>query len=517
MKNQRQNRIALNTFQNKSSPPAMVSRGFLTNEKHLKQSNTKCLQNVLGAIGPVVLMAALLAGNMPRDALAKPAGYAFTPLAVLNDPAPGSEGGNFINDFEVGGINNRSDVVFGADLTTGGEGVFLLRKGQISQLARSGGAAPGGGFFDFSLFLGPTTLNDDGDTAFAFVLDPFSLPVGVHSGVYRRSQSTGAVMPVVVPDVTPAPGGGVFAGGHFGPILNNSGDLIFPAIIPTDKGIHLSDEPVTGLGIGIFKADKKGHISSIVGPGDFAPKGGTFDHTSGPWVNNRGDVAFSAHIAGKECRAENFQPQKVFIGCLVSLYVKKDATGEIRAIARSGETAPGGGIFRAAGSPVMNDRGDIAFMGDLTQPPRANDVVGVYLHSQGKTIRVAGPGDSMPGGGEFVTASTIFGNQIHLNNPGEVVFNAILNTDDNMDGTKDTGLFMWSRGSLHLVARTGTVIPGVGTIAHLVMTVIVFPPPESLVPNSGAINNDRGQVAFGATLEDESGVMLLATPVGDDH
>jgi hypothetical protein len=52
----------------------------------------------------------------------------------------------------------------------------------------------------------------------------------------------------------------------------------------------------------------------------------------------------------------------------------------------------------------------------------------------------------------------------------------------------------------------------VGTIAQLVMGVILIPPPSTLIPNSGAINNDRGQVLFGATLTDGSGVLLLATP-----
>ena len=100
-------------------------------------------------------------------------------------------------------------------------------------------------------------------------------------------------------------------------------------------------------------------------------------------------------------------------------------------------------------------------------------VTGVYLHSGGETIAVARPGDPMPGGGAFVTASNIIGWQIHVNNVGEVVFNATLDTDDNEDDIPDTGLYVWSHGSLRLVARTGTVIPGVGTIAHLVMNVLV--------------------------------------------
>jgi hypothetical protein len=112
--------------------------------------------------------------------------------------------------------------------------------------------------------------------------------------------------------------------------------------------------------------------------------------------------------------------------------------------------------------------------------------------------------------------------QIHVNNGGEVVFNAKLDIDDNEDGLPDTGLYLWSHGSLRLVARTGTVIPGVGTIAHLVMNVLVAIPSPTLVPNSGAHNNDRGQVVFGATLcdagatpcatSDGRGVLLVATP-----
>jgi hypothetical protein len=44
------------------------------------------------------------------------------------------------------------------------------------------------------------------------------------------------------------------------------------------------------------------------------------------------------------------------------------------------------------------------------------------------------------------------------------------------------------------------------------LAFISFPPPASYVAESGAINNDRGQVLFGATLSDGQGVLLLATP-----
>ena len=112
-----------------------------------------------------------------------------------------------------------------------------------------------------------------------------------------------------------------------------------------------------------------------------------------------------------------------------------------------------------------------------------------------------------------MTSATISGWQIDVNNAGEVVFNAALDTDDNGDGFLDTGLYLWSNGNRRLVARTGTEIPGVGTIAQLVMAVpLVPPPPKIFFPNSGANNNNRGQVVFGATLTGGRGVLLLATP-----
>jgi len=223
------------------------------------------------------------------------------------------------------------------------------------------------------------------------------------------------------------------------------------------------------------------------------------------------------HVAGEECR-----PSEFLIACLSNVYVKEAATGTIRSIAHAGDEAPGGDEYRQAFNPVINDQGNIVFLGDLTPPPAARRVTWVFLHSAGETILVAGPGDEMPGGGHFATASNIAGWQLHMNNAGEIVFNATLDTatlrNDTGDPIPDTGLYVWSHGSLRLVARTGTVIPGVGTIAGLRMNVLRVAPPPVFVPNSGAHSNDRGQVVFGASLiendehGEQRGVLLVATP-----
>src|SRR6516225_7529522 len=57
------------------------------------------------------------------------------------------------------------------------------------------------------------------------------------------------------------------------------------------------------------------------------------------------------------------------------------------------------------------------------------------------------------------------------------------------------GVFLWSHGSLSLVAKTGTVIPGVGTIAS-------FDQYGRGLPNGYVHINDPGHVAFAAVLTD---------------
>ena len=102
---------------------------------------------------------------------------------------------------------------------------------------------------------------------------------------------------------------------------------------------------------------------------------------------------------------------------------------------------------------------------------------------------------------------------------GDVVFNGTLDTDANGDGIPDTGMFVWSKGALRLVARTGTVIPGVGTVTHLMNPYLVPPTPVAgpVSATSGAVINNRGQVFFQAILADGNDVLLVATPHDADH
>src|SRR5215469_12537494 len=137
------------------------------------------------AMGIALPLAAVLGEITQRDAQAKPPGYTFTKIATLGDPLPGNS--PFVNDFEPGGLNSEGDIAFGADVSIGAlgrvcvfgsndphdpcEGVFLRpHNGQITELGRTDGAAPGGGTFSSPGFLGPVGLNEPGDVVFDIYL-----------------------------------------------------------------------------------------------------------------------------------------------------------------------------------------------------------------------------------------------------------------------------------------------------------------------------------------------------------
>ncbi|MGH7972950.1 MAG: DUF7453 family protein, partial [Limisphaerales bacterium] len=425
--------------------------------------------------------------------------YEYKLVAALGQTAPGGE--QYISYFETGEINNFGDVIFGAEVasipdgTDLGEGTFLTRFGHPLALELPAVQAPGGGGTFFEL-LSPTTLNDRGEGATAVQLNTFQSPLGMGVGLYRGFGTAALPMPVVVPGVTMAPNGLPFAGASYQPVLNNRGQLLFNGLISTSQGIV----PAQGLGLGMFIADQFGHISNIVSPGDAAPGGGTFDFAETSWINDMGDVAFGAHIAGEECVGNNpptLANQAGRIFCGDNVYVKLVGRQSV-AVAHQGTPAPDGGTFRHSWGPVINNLRQVLFVGDLTAPPNNDAIQGLYLYNAmtRTTVPVIRPGDTLPDGAHVVTVSD-FSNGHHLNNRGEVSFVC-------QEDTGGESLWVKSDNALRFVAKTGQTFPGIGTIADFDV--------EGGPMLSGALNNDWGQVFFAVDLTGGGTAMLIATP-----
>jgi hypothetical protein len=467
-------------------------------------------ERMITAAGAALLAFGLIA-SAPRAAHAGAEGYTLTRLAIVPGPGPGTE--SFVDDFEPHAINAAGNVAFAADLMGGGsnigEGVFASRAGKLLQIMSPGDPAPGGHNFSSSEesgVLGMTPLNNPGAGAFAYILDTWdpATPLGLNSGLYRFSLNLPRPSAVVVPGVTPAPTGhrgDTFAGVYFNPTLDDVGHLVFAGIAPYPQ---LTGNPgYNGLGVGLFMADSHDRISKIVAPGDPAPGGKVFDDAFQGWPNNRGTIGFEGHVKGDEC---------IDIGnplvCGSSLY-KRSASGAIGSIAHQGDRAPGGGTYRQAFGAVVNDVDDLVFIGDLTSAPGALQTLSVFFNSQGATIAVARPGDAMPGGGHFATASQ-FPYAARINNAGTISFVARLDTQTFDNDVHDTGLYARSNVKLQLVARTGTVISGVGTIAQINNPLYADLDGAAFFDEPAI--NDAGQIFFEATLTDGRGVLLIASP-----
>jgi len=175
-----------------------------------------------------------------------------------------------------------------------------------------------------------------------------------------------------------------------------------------------------------------------------------------------------------------------------------------------GQTLVGSDVLQAAPEVVSNSQGVSAFAADITAGQTRNREAGVYVWSQGVLRPIARPGDMMPGGGSLLTASLLPG-QVDVNGAGDVAFTATLR--EQHDGAFDTGLYLYRGGKLSVVARTGTEVPGVGTIERIQSSLV-----SGWFASGGATLNEAGELAFAAILSDKSVVLLKtgAAAVGEE-
>src|SRR5262249_4708165 len=321
-------------------------------------------------------------------------------------------------------------------------------------------------------------MNESGDAAFVMDLRSTTRPklTGIATeGLFRYTQADRKLVPLLLPGITPSPGDGTFESAGMRPTLNNSGDIVFPGAVHVAPGMSLP----RNMGSGIFMIDRNGQFTKIVVPGDAAPGGGKFDFAQNPWINDRGDIAFGAHVAGEDCLSS---PQ---LFCAESTYFKAAGSGTIESIAHQGEQVPPSVAYRSAWGPVLNNPGDIVFIAGLDPPRGVQEANGIFRYSHGVTTPIAIPGSVMPDNRKVVTVNpTNTVSNYSLNNLGEVSFNAALENGD-------SAFYVYSEGFLHLVAGTGTVLPGIGTIASVGSATV-----------NGGILNDSSQIFFWATLTD---------------
>ncbi|HEY2618125.1 MAG TPA: choice-of-anchor tandem repeat NxxGxxAF-containing protein, partial [Acetobacteraceae bacterium] len=156
--------------------------------------------------------------------------------------------------------------------------------------------------------------------------------------------------------------------------------------------------------------------------------------------------------------------------------------GTLRAVVRSGLTAPGGGRFDrfdVTAQPIVapvNGRGQVAFYATVLRSPARE---GIFLAEAGHVTKVAAFGDDLPGGGTLAE----FGAHPlpSLNSAGHVAFDAQI-----AGGRATEGVFLAGADGLQAIALAGDDAPGV--------------PAGVLVGFDAPALNDNGELAFVANV-----------------
>ena len=144
-------------------------------------------------------------------------------IAMSGSAASGIPGGAF-SEFQPPALNDRGDVAFLAGVRRGRdslEAIYLYRRGNLRKIAAAGDPAPEGGTF---VAFGAPALNNSADIAFAAVIDDGPSSGGIIVVSARKAR-------LLVGTGAPEPYGGIFAQFSDRVNINNSGNVLFNAVL----------------------------------------------------------------------------------------------------------------------------------------------------------------------------------------------------------------------------------------------------------------------------------------------
>jgi len=332
---------------------------------------------------------------------------------------------------------------------------------QYVPVAIQGRPVPGGGAAWVS--FGEPTLNDRGQIAFNAGVQPDAGGLG-HGAIYFGPPDAPRL---VARDFTPAPGaGGAEYGGLGTVLLNEAGHVSFSS--------RLGGNGVTiGNDVGLW-AGPAASPELVAREGDAAPgagKSATYRDLSGHTLNDAGQVAFAASLAGPGVGSQEWGVWHT------------TRLGEFpRLVTRTGAPAPGapaGSTVASLGTPRLNAAGQIAVAGSIDVSPGVRSD-GIWAGVPDDLRLAARTGTRAPGtSSDFVMLHTTGG--VEFDDRGAVAFRASL-----FSAQRNEGIWMGRPGDLQLVALKDTPAPGAGgeNFSFLGMPVV----------------NDAGVVAFHANL-----------------
>lgn len=298
-----------------------------------------------------------------------------------------------------------------------------LAQYSYTSIANSTQTAPGSAAL-FSGIAAPV-VNGDGDVVFV------AGPTSARAYYNYPIDGSGARLLGQTDSVPAGAGGGSFNSLNTLPSLSDSDTLTFAS---TTTG---------GAGGGLFQRDSTGVVTSVMQRGQSAAGGtGTYNASAQYRASNNGSVVFQSTITGGSASQGLF---------------RRLSGGSLVRLADTSTAAPitGGGRFLAFAPGGMNDSGESAFFGAVTD--NLNIGAGIFTaDASGLISRITEEGASVPGfENAFFTTLT----RPTIGEGGQVVFRGVGDNGTNIRG----GLFLFDNGLLSAIALGNQAAPGGGT------------------------------------------------------
>ncbi len=301
-------------------------------------------------------------------------------------------------------------------------------------------------------------LNNSGQIAFGTIND-----IAVDDGIIFRTDASGNLVQIVregdaIPFFTSPD---TFTGFGF-PAINESGQVAFVGATGVSGfGAGNLDGIYVGDGTTLKTIAQEGAVFNQASGERFSSGGGSTGELSSKTglisINNNGEVAFSSGV--DDGNILTGEPISIFVG---SGATTVGGTLVVRKVISDGASIGNGEtLLYEGGTTLLNEKGDVVFRGKsqvFEGFTLVSSVETIFIaDSNGNIKQVARDGQSAPGGGTFYG---LVSSEVALNDCGQLGFTAGIDT--NSDGIKDEeGLFFYDEIlGLKEIVRTGDLING---------------------------------------------------------
>jgi len=375
-------------------------------------------------------------------------------VAMQGAAAPGLSGDGVFSSFGFlpPRLNDLGQIAFSASVsgtgidTANDKGFWSSASGSLSLVAREGDAAVGAGEgMLFSSFPVDTIFSQSGRMAFRAKLSGDSVTSMTDNGIWRQDSNGVLEMAVIEGQEAPGTSAGIVFSALSGPLMNDLGDVAFSGGL-TGSGVTGANSSGLWQKIGSQTQLLARKGSQAVG----TESGTTYSAASAQGINNRGDVLFSAILAGNATAGND-----------TGLWMATQ--NGLAMVVREGDAAPGlsagtlFGGFNVNSGAVVNAGGDLSFLVGLTGTSvDATNDAGLWSTVGGDMRLVAREGDQAPGT-EAGTSFASIGNFV-LNANGQLAMRATL-SGVGIDDSNDMGI--WAQdpsGVLQLIMREGQLL-----------------------------------------------------------